>query len=207
MTGRETGAGDAAESPEPTSGRGKPARDRIFETAREMFYSRGIRAVGVESIATEAGATKMSLYRNFPSKDDLVAECLREQSREGWAWWDEIVALHPDNPRAQLEALFDGFANKACDQVHGCALSNAALELHEPENPARAVAIDHKREMHARLIAISKAAGAPDEELADSLLMLLEGAHVARVTLAADGPGKSFAKSARALIRVHLDDA
>ena len=56
-----------------------------------MFYRKGIRAVGVESIAAEAGATKMSLYRNFPSKDELVAEVLREQSREGWAWWDEIV--------------------------------------------------------------------------------------------------------------------
>jgi len=207
MSGRETEAADAAESPEPASGRGKPARDRIFETARDMFYRRGIRAVGVETIASEAGATKMSLYRNFPSKDDLVAECLRDQAREGWAWWDATIAPHAGNPRAQLEALFDGFANKTCDQVHGCALSNAALELHEPENPARSVAIDHKREMHARLIALTKAAGAPDEELADSLMMLLEGAHVARVTLAADGPGRSFAKCARALIRVHLDAA
>ncbi len=108
MSGRETEPGAVAETPR------RPARDRIFETARDMFYRKGIRAVGVETIAAEAGATKMSLYRNFPSKDELVAEVLREQSREGWQWWDEVLACH-DTPRAKLEGLFDAFAkNQPC---------------------------------------------------------------------------------------------
>ena len=70
----------------------RPARDRIFETARELFYQHGIRAVGVETIASEADATKMTLYRNFPSKDELVAEVLREQERDYWAWWEEVTS-------------------------------------------------------------------------------------------------------------------
>lgn len=183
----------------------KSARDRIFETACELFYERGIRAVGVETIATEAGATKMTLYRNFPSKDELVAECLREQAREGWTWWDEAIAPHAGDARRQLEALFDAFGQKTCGDTRGCAISNAAIELHEPDHPARIVAIDYKREMRKRLGALCKAAGARDPSLADALFLLLEGAYVARVTLGQDGPVASLSQAARTLIACHLD--
>ena len=60
-----------------------------MQTASDLFYCRGIRAVGVDTIASEAGTNKMSFYRNFASKDDLVAEYLRGEEREGWQWWDE----------------------------------------------------------------------------------------------------------------------
>ena len=62
--------------------------------ARELFYCRGIRAVGVDTIASEAGTNKMSFYRSFASKDELVAEYLRGEEREGWRWWDDTVAAH-----------------------------------------------------------------------------------------------------------------
>src|ERR1700741_1672520 len=74
-------------------------RDRIFETACELFYRHGIRAVGVDTIASEAGTNKMSFYRSFASKDELVAEYLRNEEREGWGWWDEIMQAHQGNPR------------------------------------------------------------------------------------------------------------
>jgi AcrR family transcriptional regulator len=77
-------------------------RDRIMQTARALFYCRGIRAVGVDTIANEAGTNKMSFYRNFASKDDLVAEYLRGEERDGWLWWDETIAEHAGNPRAQV---------------------------------------------------------------------------------------------------------
>lgn len=201
MSGRESEIGAAA-GPEKSR---KPARDRIFETARDMFYRKGIRAVGVESIAAEAGATKMSLYRNFPSKDELVAEVLREQSREGWVWWDEIVAAH-DTPRAKLEALFEALGAKSMDEdAYGCALCNAAVELHEPDHPARLVAQEHKRETHRRLCELSRAAGARDDELGDGLMLIWEGAYMARVTLTNSGPSKMLARTAKALIRETLD--
>ena len=82
-------------------------RDRIMRTASELFYCHGIQAVGVDTIATEAGTNKMSFYRNFASKDELVAEYLREvESAKRWLWWDETLAAHAGNPRAQVEALF-----------------------------------------------------------------------------------------------------
>lgn len=182
----------------------RPARERIFETARDMFYRKGIRAVGVESIATEAGATKMSLYRNFPSKDELVAEVLRQQSREGWAWWDEVTGRF-GTPRAKLEGLFDAFAEMTDGDDHGCALCNAAVELHEPDHPAFIVARAHKLETHRRLAELARAAGARDDELADSLMLLLEGAHMSRVTMATEGLARMLPRAARALIAAHLD--
>ncbi|HZX92637.1 MAG TPA: helix-turn-helix domain-containing protein, partial [Rudaea sp.] len=63
-------------------------RDRIFEKASDLFYRHGIRAVGVDAIANEAGTNKMSFYRAFPSKDDLVAEYLHDQERGYFSWWD-----------------------------------------------------------------------------------------------------------------------
>ncbi|MDB5457720.1 MAG: transcriptional regulator, TetR family, partial [Caulobacter sp.] len=108
----------------------RPARDRIFETAKEMFYEHGIRAVGVETIAAEADATKMTLYRNFPSKDELVAEVLRDQVRDYAAWWNAALSGCSECPREKLEAVFDAFANKACvSNPFGCPLANAAVEL------------------------------------------------------------------------------
>jgi AcrR family transcriptional regulator len=181
------------------------ARNRIFNAARAMFYQKGIRAVGVESIAAEAGATKMTLYRNFTSKDELVAECLRDQSKETMAWWDEIVAPYEGDPRAQLEALFDTFAAKTCiNRNRGCPLGNAAIELDAEEHPARQVAVDHKREMHRRLLELTMKAGARDDILADALMMLIDGAYLTRVTLGEDGPVRHVAVIARELFQSHL---
>src|SRR5580704_2897917 len=83
-------------------------RDRIFKTACDLFYRHGIRAVGVDTVASAARTNKMSFYRSFASKDELVAQYLREEVREGWEWWDALVAPHAGNARAQVEALFDG---------------------------------------------------------------------------------------------------
>lgn len=208
MAERNSGGGklDELEAPGGAPLSKRPARDRIFETARELFYQHGIRAVGVEAIAAEAEATKMTLYRNFPSKDELVAEVLREQERDYWIWWDEVVGCTCGDPRAQLEAIFDALETKASTaDVHGCPLSNAAIELHEVDHPAQKVSMAYKQQLHARLTDLCQRAGAPDDDLADSLLLLMEGACTARVTLGADGPVRAVARAGRALIRAHLD--
>ena len=79
--------------------------DRLFRAAIDLFYRHGIRAVSVDAIAAEAGTTKVTFYRVFESKDDLVVQVLEEQSKRFWEWWDAIVAEHPNEPRKQIEAL------------------------------------------------------------------------------------------------------
>lgn len=178
------------------------ARDRIFAAARELFYRQGIRAVGVESIAQEAGATKMSLYRAFESKDDLVAECLKQSEREAWLWWEATTGPHKNDPRAALLAIFDSLALKAktCEK-RGCAIGNAAVELTDDAHPARAVVVAYNREKRRRLRALCKALGARDHEmLADGLQLLMDGAYLSRLSLGAAGPNASLSRAAEALI-------
>ena len=81
-----------------------PPRERILAAARELFYRRGIHAVGVDAIAEAAGTNKMTLYRHFASKDVLVAACLSELTQEFDVAWDAIAAAHAGDPKGQLLA-------------------------------------------------------------------------------------------------------
>ena len=182
-------------------------RDRIMKTATDLFYRQGIHAVGVDTIASEAGTNKMSFYRNFASKDELVAEYLRGEEREGWLWWDETLAAHAGNPRLQVESLFDILVENTCeDDSRGCALANAAVEITEPEHPARPVIEKYKAEMCRRFHQLARGMHARDPEgLGDSLMLLWEGAYLARVTMGQHGPVQGAAKAARALIAAYTD--
>jgi AcrR family transcriptional regulator len=182
-------------------------RDRIMRTASDLFYCRGIRAVGVDTIASEAGTNKMSFYRSFASKDELVAEYLRAQEREGWQWWDETVAEHAGNPRAQLEALFDVLVNNACQEgSRGCALANAAVEITEPDHPARPIVERYKAEMRRRFRQLAHEMGAREpDSLGDALMLLWEGSYLTLLTLGRHGPVEGAAKAARALIAAYTD--
>src|SRR6478735_11017118 len=84
------------------------AADKIRQTARELFYRDGIRAVGVDEIVAKAGVTKPSLYRTYRSKDELTVAVLVESGEAFWERLDEATAAHPGDPRAQLLAFFAG---------------------------------------------------------------------------------------------------
>jgi AcrR family transcriptional regulator len=182
-------------------------RDRIMRTASDLFYRRGIRAVGVDTIASEAGTNKMSFYRSFASKDELVAEYLRAEEREAWRWWDETVAAHAGNPRMQAESLFDVLVKNTCtDGSRGCALANAAVEITEPDHPARPVVEKYKGEMRRRFRQLARDMGAREPAaLGDSLMLLWEGSYLTRLTLGQHGPVQGAAKAARALIAAYTD--
>ena len=119
---------------------GIPPRERILAIAADLFYRHGIRAVGVDSIAEGAGTNKMTLYRHFASKDELVAEYLRCLAEKASSSWDALAAQHPGNPRGQLRGwLEDMAAHVASGDERGCPLANAAVELPERDHPARRV--------------------------------------------------------------------
>jgi len=186
-------------------------RDRIFETASDLFYRHGIRAVGVDSIAQEAGTNKMSFYRAFPSKDDLVAEYLRDQERGYFEWWDETIAPFAGDPRKQLEALFEAYLDLArfkakadcgCKTSRGCALGNAAVEIPEGNEMLGGIVHAYKNEIRKRLRKLSRETGARDPELlGDALMLLMEGGYYTRLTYPQNtGPVAAIAKTARVLI-------
>ena len=124
---------DRAEASCCAGSRSKP-RDRIVATARDLFHHHGIRNVGVEAIAEAAGTNKMTLYRHFGSKDELIVECLRAFADEAEASWQALEACHPGDPMAQLRGWVLQGAECVLVDGRGCALANAAVELTESDH-------------------------------------------------------------------------
>ena len=182
-----------------------PPRERILAVAADLFYRHGIRAVGVDAIAEAAGTNKMTLYRHFASKDELVAEYLRHLAEKAGAAWDRRAAQHPGDPCAQLRGwLEDVAAQLASGDQRGCALANAAVELPEKDHPARRVIEAFKTAQRQRIIDLCAAADLDQPEmLADELFLLLEGARVTAQSIGRDGLGERFIRMGEAMIAAH----
>jgi AcrR family transcriptional regulator len=178
-----------------------PPRDRIAGAARDLFHKHGIRGIGVDAIAEAAGTNKMTLYRHFGSKDDLIIRCLRDVAREAEGWWAEIEAQNPGDPLAQLHAWVLGCAECVFDDHRGCDLANAAVELAETDHPARRVIEAIKTEQRDRLARLCREAGIVHADLlADTLSLLLEGARVSRQSVGIEGPSAKFVRMCEGII-------
>lgn len=177
-------------------------RERIIAAARELFHRHGIRGVGVDTIADAAGTNKMTLYRHFGSKDELILAYVQTIAAEGEAMWQEIARDHPGDPRAQLEDWLERAEECVSEDGRGCDLANAAVELTEDDHPARRLIEQLKTDHRNRLTALCEAAGiAQSKELADTLTLLLEGARVSRMTAGRKGPSAEFMHTARSIIQ------
>jgi AcrR family transcriptional regulator len=182
-----------------------PPRERLLGVAAELFYRHGIRAVGVEAIAEAAGTNKMTLYRHFPSKDELVAEYLRMVAATVDLRWKTYEVAHPGEPLAQVRAwLADMAEHLTKTDQRGCALSNAAVELPDKGHPARRVIEEFKRTQRNRLASLCGSAGLDEPQmLADELYLLLEGARVTSQSIGVDGLGARFIRMGEAMIAAH----
>jgi AcrR family transcriptional regulator len=161
--------------------------------------------VGVDAIAEAAATNKMTLYRHFASKDELVAEYLREAAKGADAAWDRYERVHPGDARAQLRAwLMEMAEHVASTDERGCALANAAVELPEKDHPARRVIEEAKMAHRARLVRLCRAAGLSEADLlADELNLLLEGARVTAQSVGTDGLGARLVRMGEAMLAAH----
>lgn len=182
------------------------ARQRILDTASEMFYREGVRAVGVDAIIARSGVAKMSLYRNFPSKAALVTAWLEDRNAFFWRRWERTEALQAGNPRGQLEAILDMVAATASNpKWRGCPFLNTTTEFPEPAHPARAVILANKQAVRERLRSLAAAVAAHDPDLlAQQLQLLIDGAYAIGQSLGPAGPAKTVASAGRALIATQV---
>lgn len=180
----------------------KTARERILKTAEELFYSKGIRAVGIDTIIEKSGVAKMSLYRSFASKDDLVAAYLMLRAERYWAWWDGVMTRHPGQPRQQLLDLFEATAERIRKpEYRGCAFLNAATEFPEKGSRARKVALAHKAKRRKELLELCRQFGADQPIiLATQLAILLDGAYCTAGVLGRHDATQATVRAAEALI-------
>jgi AcrR family transcriptional regulator len=201
--GADTGRGDQ-EKPKRGAPQ-KPPRERILDAASELFYRHGIRAVGVDAIAEAADTNKMTLYRHFPSKDELVAECLREHAHEVDVYWDAMTEKFAGDPKGEIGAWLDAVSSCVTDAgARGCVMANASVELPEKDHPARVVIESFKRGTRERLATLFRAAGLLDPEgLADEVFLLIEGARINMQSLGSEGPAKRLVRMIEMLIEGH----
>lgn len=181
------------------------AAERIQEAARELFERQGIRATGVEEVCRVAGATKMSLYRAYPSKDALVGAILAEDAAEHEKWVDQSIA-QAASPAERLLALIDATAVEVAEPgVCGCPMLLAQAEFRDPAHPTYKVVAEFKRGCRERLRALAEEAGARDAEaLADDLALAIEGAIAARSYLGEARAAEALRRSGRTLITAAL---
>ena len=192
-------------APRPTAQRrhaSSPVREKILHVASELFYRDGIRAVGVDTVVAESGAAKTTLYRWFPTKDELVAAFLERENRDFFAHWDKVAASHDGRPREELSAHLKWLASYITGpRYRGCPFLNMAIEFPETGLPGRAICHANKSELRTRLLALAKniKARSPDA-LADQLVLLIDGAFANSQVLGKKGPVRALTEGGEALI-------
>jgi AcrR family transcriptional regulator len=168
----------------PERGVGEPAkaRERILDAAYELFSKRGIRAVGTEEVLAQAGVAKSTLYRHFPSKDELVLAFLQRREQR---WTREFVLAEArrrgTTPRERLLAIFDVFDDWFHrDDFEGCSFINVLLEMGDLESPLGKASAAHLEYIRSVVRTLAEEAGVQDSDtFAHSWHILMKGSIVA----------------------------
>jgi AcrR family transcriptional regulator len=182
-----------------------PAREQILETATKLFYQHGFRAVGIDTIIAESGVAKMTLYKHFPSKDDLIVAYLEHSNQAFWDWCDGVTKPFEGKPRKQLEAIFEGVAKLAnSPQCLGCTFTGAAGEFPELDHPGHKAALEHKKQVLEKFKELAKSAKLRQPQtVAEQLSLVLDGAWNAARMFGANSHAKQVAAAAKIIIEAH----
>lgn len=186
-----------------------PAAQRILQVASHLFYTRGIHAVGVDSIAEVAEVTKKTIYDRFGSKDALVTAYLTMRHELYRQWLDEGLARRAADPATQILAVFDLLDEwMRRHNPRGCAFVNAFAELADQDHPGRTVAAEQKNWLRRLFTEQASQAGAAEPgRLADQLLILHEGAVVAFSVSGRTDAAPAARAAATTLIRTELQES
>jgi len=169
-------------------------RERILETAYDLFSRHGTRAVGVDRIIAESGVAKMTLYRNFASKEALILAFLaRREERWTRAWLQAEVEARATTPAGRLLAIFDTFSEWfARGDFEGCSFINVMLETTEPGHPVRTASVEHLANIRGYVTGLAAGAGIADADgVARQWHILMKGSIVA----AAEGDREAAARA------------
>lgn len=171
--------------------RSQPARDRILSTAHDLFYADGIRATGIDRIIAEAGVTKVTFYRHFPSKNDLIVAFLDLRHRQWMTWFEQAVQRHGAGPQALVGAMAEWFSEPG---FRGCAFLNSASEFGAALPQVLDIVRRHKQDV-AAVVERLLPPGAHRQADAAALCIALDGA-MARAAFA-PAPSEALAALGR----------
>jgi AcrR family transcriptional regulator len=175
-------------------------RERLLRTASEIFYREGIHAVGVDRIVSEAGVTRATFYRHFPSKEDLVVAYLQREDSILRGYF-EAGRESTTDPDALLALFINGIADDIRrNHTRGCPFINASAEYPDAESEVRRTVATHRAWFRDQLRRALVAAGRDDvEERASALVLLRDAALVGGYLDGADTITGTFVRTARML--------
>jgi AcrR family transcriptional regulator len=183
----------------------KTGRERVARAAYELFSRAGVRSVGVDAVIERAGTAKMTLYRNFPSKDDLILDFLQRRE-ESWlrGWLVVEVQRRGQTPREQLLATFDVLAEWFTQpDFAGCSFLTTMIEISDRTHPVHQAAITHLANLRHYLAGLATEAGIADADgFARKWHILIKGA-----ILAAQEGDTAAASRAREIGQLLLESA
>ena len=185
---------------------GGTTQQKILDIAGDLFFRQGFRAVGIDTIVKATGMAKMTLYRHFPSKSDLILAYLEQVNQLMLEWIDEAIQPYEGQPREQLLAIFAALQKLVISpQCHGCAFLITSAEFPELDSPGHRVALEHKLAVLGQFENLARQAGAPQpHELANQLLLLMDGGFSAARMFGIENPGSCLASAAKILIDTQI---
>jgi AcrR family transcriptional regulator len=177
----------------------------LLDTAGKLFQRYGFQAVGIDRILAESGVAKMTMYRYFASKDEMIAAYLERADTQFWNWANAAMD-RADTPEGKLVALFNAVGELASSpECLGCVFQGAAMAFPELEHPGHQIAVRHKLAVRNRLTDLARQAKLTNPEaLGAQLALLIDGAWIAARTFRqTDNPASGVTQAAKALLHAH----
>ena len=175
----------------------------VLDTAERLFSSRSSRSVGMDELVRETGLGKMTVYRLFKSKDELVGAYLARRAATVLGHIDDIVRAEPDARAALLAVVGSVEADVTRAGFRGCPFTNVSSEYDDPQHPARSAAADYKFELHARLERLAEeVAPGVGEDLAAQVHLIIDGMYLSGGLLGPDGPAAHGRELAERLVDI-----
>ncbi|MBM9503265.1 TetR/AcrR family transcriptional regulator [Actinacidiphila acididurans] len=184
-----------------------PVRERLIDAATELFYAHGLRAVSADKIIERVGTTKVTFYRHFKTKDDLVVAYLEGCAAVERHGMNSAIAQADGDIDTALRLISEMIDTMACSPgFRGCAFINAAAEYPDPASPVRQVVEAHRAWYTKTFEQLITPLELPEQAaVADDLMVLRDGAMVAGYLGEPTGAGGSFLRSCRAIVRSPRD--
>lgn len=177
------------------------ARQQILQTASDLFYQKGIQHVGINEVIAASGVAKRTLYRWFPSKDQLIEEVMQYRAVQWIRWFEDAVTARGNTPKERLLATFDVLREwYASPNFRGCPFINAVLEIADASHKAHHISVDLRESIRQLISRLATEAGVQDPQLFSQQYLLLIGGASLMATIEQSPAGATFAQEALAML-------
>ena len=168
---------------------------RILETASKLFYQKGIQNVGINEVIATSGVAKRTLYRHFPSKDQLIEAVMKYRSVQWLDWFEAAVSDRGNTPKERLLATFDVLQEwYASPDFRGCPFINAVLEIADADHPAHQISVQVREAIRNQIMQLAQQVGVKDPESFSQQYLLLIGGASLMATIEGAPAGAKYAQ-------------